>query len=273
MIVCVSLIHGESTLIQGIEQINSLAKAAGHKILSVYHADFSVAYKNDQSPITAADKIAHQIICAGLKLIAPNIPILSEESAPQDIANRLSWSRYWLVDPLDGTKEFVSRNGEFTVNIALIDDGVPIFGVVYAPVLDVTYWGSEAGAFKRQGEGEAEAIQVSPTPRMQDRWRIVASRSHQNIAIKEYLAQFAKVDLLHMGSSLKFCLIAEGKADLYPRLAPTSEWDSAAAQAVVEAAGGCVLEYPSLQPLRYNRGSTLLNPNFIVCTDTPLSWV
>jgi len=259
-------------VIQGIEQINALAKAAGAKILDIYNSDFSVIYKGDQSPLTQADLLAHEVICGGLQLLAPDIPILSEESTEEQIQNRLCWSRYWLVDPLDGTKEFVSRNGEFTVNIALIDNGVPIFGVVYAPVLDLIYWGSEAGAFKQQGSADAQQIEVADTPALTDLWRVVASRSHQNTATEQYLSQFAHSEIQNMGSSLKFCLVAEGDADIYPRMAPTSEWDSAAAQAVVEAAGGCVLEYPSLQPLRYNRRNSLLNPNFIVCAETPLMW-
>jgi len=260
-------------LIEGIEQINALAKSAGKKILDIYYSDFDVDFKEDDSPLTQADTLAHQIICAGLALISPDIPILSEESSAQSIANRLCWSRYWLVDPLDGTKEFVSRNGEFTVNIALIDHGKAIFGVVYAPVLDQLYWGSDEGAFKQESYGGIEQIYVAQTPALQDAWRVVASRTHQNEATKNYLQRFGEVDLVTMGSSLKFCLIAEGVADVYPRLAPTCEWDSAAAQAVVEGAGGCVLEYPSLQPLRYNSTNTLLNPHFIVCAESPLYWV
>lgn len=260
-------------MIDGIEQINALAKSAGKKILDVYNSDFEVDFKDDDSPLTQADTLAHQIICAGLALISPQIPILSEESSAQSIANRLCWSRYWLVDPLDGTKEFVSRNGEFTVNIALIDNGKAIFGVVYAPVLDQLYWGSEQGAFKQGSDGLTEQIYVAKTPALQDIWRVVASRTHQNEETKNYLQRFGDVELATMGSSLKFCLIAEGLADVYPRLAPTCEWDSGAAQAIVEAAGGCVLEYPSLQPLRYNRRNTLLNPHFIVCAESPLFWV
>ncbi|MEM5528929.1 3'(2'),5'-bisphosphate nucleotidase CysQ [Gammaproteobacteria bacterium AS21] len=259
-------------MIDGIEQINALAKSAGKKILDVYNSDFDVDFKDDDSPLTQADTLAHQIICAGLALIAPHIPILSEESSAQSIANRLCWSRYWLVDPLDGTKEFVSRNGEFTVNIALIDNGKAIFGVVYAPVLDQLYWGSEQGAFTQGSDGLIEQIYVARTPALQDTWRVVASRTHQNEETKNYLQRFGGVELATMGSSLKFCLIAQGLADVYPRLAPTCEWDSGAAQAVVEAAGGCVLEYPSLQPLRYNSRNTLLNPHFIVCAESPLLW-
>lgn len=260
-------------MIQGIENITAIAKAAGNKILEVYNSDFSVSFKEDQSPLTQADTMAHEIICAALSLVAPDVPILSEESTEQEIANRLCWESYWLVDPLDGTKEFVSRNGEFTVNIALIEHGVPILGVVYAPVLDLLYWGSDAGAFKQLAGGDVEQIFVADSPAKDSLWRVAASRSHLNQPTEDYLQQFKQLDITRMGSSLKFCLVADGSVDIYPRFAPTSEWDSAAAQAIVEAAGGCVLEHPSLQPLRYNRRSTLLNPNFIVCAETPLCWV
>ncbi len=260
-------------MIQGIEKIKSIAKAAGNKILAVYNSDFSVSFKEDQSPLTEADSLAHEIICTALSMIAPDIPIVSEESRAQEITNRLCWTRYWLVDPLDGTKEFVSRNGEFTVNIALIEQGVPVLGVVYAPVLDLLYWGSDVGAFKQSADGHVEQIFVADPPTKNSLWRVATSRSHLNEPTNAYLQQFTHREITCMGSSLKFCLVAEGTVDIYPRLAPTSEWDSAAAQAIVEAAGGCVLEYPNLDPLRYNRRHTLLNPNFIVCADTPLCWV
>ncbi|MEH6446169.1 MAG: 3'(2'),5'-bisphosphate nucleotidase CysQ [Oceanospirillaceae bacterium] len=258
---------------QVIEQVVALARVAGSKILEVYNSDFSVSFKEDESPLTQADLLAHELICGGLQLMAADIPILSEESTPGELSNRLCWSRYWLVDPLDGTKEFVSRNGEFTVNIALIENGVPVMGVVYAPTLELMYWGSDGGAFKQQGQQPPERIKVAATPGKNDCWRVVASRTHLNEATRQYLSQFNNPVIKTMGSSLKFCLIAEGSADVYPRLAPTSEWDSAAAQAIVEAAGGCVLEYPKLSVLRYNRRNTLLNPNFIVCAETPLCWV
>lgn len=257
-----------------IEKIIALAHSAGKQVMKIYASDFNVDYKQDESPVTTADLIAHSVICSGLELLDPNIPILSEESSPGPEHERLCWSTYWLIDPLDGTKEFIDRNGEFTVNIALIDRGVPVLGVVYAPALDVCYWGSEKGAFKCIEKGEAQLIEVAATPLKSESWKVVASRRHQNEATRNSLSQFGATEIVSMGSSLKFCLIAEGSADFYPRLAPTSEWDTAAAQAIVEAAGGCVLEYPSLQPLRYNRrADTLLNPHFIVCAESPLYWV
>lgn len=256
-----------------IEPLKQIAITAGEGILGVYQSEFSVHTKQDMSPLTKADLLAHQIISDGLQQLTPKIPVLSEESSEQELANRLCWGKYWLVDPLDGTKEFISRNGQFTVNIALIEYGKPILGIVYAPVLELLYWGSEAGAFKQQGAQLAEPIKVAKTPAKDHVWRILASRSHVTTETLEYLEQFENKVLRNIGSSLKFCLVAEGKADLYPRLAPTSEWDSAAAQAIVEAAGGCVLEYPKLTPLRYNQRNTLLNPNFIVCAETPLVWV
>ena len=258
---------------QLVEPVIQIAREAGHKILSVYNSDFSVEQKDDLSPITQADLLAHEHIKRGLNTLTPDIPLLSEESSEQEIANRLCWQRYWLVDPLDGTKEFVSRNGEFTVNIALIENGKPVFGVVFAPVLDLLYWGSELGAFKQQGQAQAQSICVADTPKREDTWRVLVSRNHLSDETLEYLKQFSAIKQRSIGSSLKFCLVAQGSADLYPRFAPTCEWDSAAAQAVIEAAGGCVLEYPKLNPLRYNRRDTLLNPHFIVCADTPLSWV
>jgi 3'(2'), 5'-bisphosphate nucleotidase len=256
-----------------IEPVIAIAQEAGRQILSVYNSDFSVEHKDDLSPITQADLLAHQHICNSLIELTPQIPVLSEESSEDEISNRLCWQRYWLIDPLDGTKEFVSRNGEFTVNIALIENGKPILGVVFAPVLELLYWGSEFGAFKQQGAEQAQPISVASTPKREDIWRVLVSRNHLSDETLEYLKQFSNTKQRSIGSSLKFCLVAQGSADLYPRFAPTCEWDSAAAQAVVEAAGGCVLEYPKLNPLRYNRRNTLLNPHFIVCADTPLSWV
>lgn len=260
-------------MINDIQSIVSLARTAGKKISEIYHSDFTVSTKQDNSPLTQADLISNEIICSTLALITPDIPILSEESAQHQIANRLAWQTYWLIDPLDGTKEFVSGNGEFTVNIALIENGHVIFGVVYAPELDLMYWGSNDGAYKQQGVQEAVRIYVSSVPSFDQQWRIVASRSHLNDQTRKFLKQYNNVNLLQMGSSLKFCLIAQGDADLYPRMAPTCEWDSAAAQAIVEAAGGYVLEYPSLKPLRYNQRDTLLNPHFLVCSDMPSTWI
>ena len=254
------------------EQIVALAKLAGDKILDIYQRDFSIETKKDQSPLTEADLAAHRCIVAGLKQITPDIPVLSEESSEAELQGRQQWTKYWLIDPLDGTKEFIKRNGEFTVNIALIENGLPVFGVVYAPVPEVFYVGGASGAYKLD-KGVKTDISTAKIPGLSDQWRIVGSRSHQSDEFKVFVKKFADTDVISMGSSLKLCLVAEGAADLYPRLGLTSEWDTAAAHAVVNAAGGKVLEYPSLKPLVYNsRPDTLLNPFFIVCADVDQIW-
>jgi len=254
------------------EQIIGLAQNAGDKILEIYQRDFSIEAKDDQSPLTEADLASHHCIVQGLKQITPDIPVLSEESSESELSGRQQWQKYWLIDPLDGTKEFIKRNGEFTVNIALIEAGVPVFGVVYAPVPDVFYVGEENGAYKLE-KGARSQISVAKAPVLNAQWRIVGSRSHQSDEFKSFITKFDNTDVISMGSSLKICLVAEGAADLYPRLGLTSEWDTAAAHAVVNAAGGKVLEYPSLKPLIYNsRPDSLLNPFFIVCSDVDSAW-
>ena len=254
------------------EQIIAIAQNAGDKILEIYQRDFSIDTKDDQSPLTEADLAAHNCIVQGLKQITPDIPVLSEESSETDLIGRQQWQTYWLIDPLDGTKEFIKRNGEFTVNIALIENGLPTFGVVYAPVPDVFYVGGAEGAYKLE-RGTRSDISVAKAPAINDQWRIVGSRSHQSDEFKSFITKFVNTDVISMGSSLKICLVAEGAADLYPRLGLTSEWDTAAAHAVVNAAGGKVLEYPGLKPLIYNsRPDTLLNPFFIVCSDVDETW-
>lgn len=243
-----------------IAPVIELARQAGEVILPYWRADVAVTSKADDSPVTAADLAAHHLILAGLTALDPSIPVLSEEDANIDQSVRAGWQRWWLVDPLDGTKEFVSRNGEFTVNIALIEEGRPVWGLVYAPVLDkLWYGGKEIGAW-RVADGECEAIQVRPhregTP-----WRVVGSRNHLSQATLDYLAPFGEIELVSMGSSLKFCIIAEGGAELYPRLAPTCEWDTAAAQAVLEGAGGSVTQLDG-SALAYNKPD-ILNPWFV----------
>lgn len=247
-------------------QVTNIAHEAGQKILTIYEKDFAIYEKSDESPLTEADLAAHNVIVAQLQSIS-DLPILSEESADIDWATRQKWQQYWLVDPLDGTKEFIKKNGEFTVNIALISQGKPVLGVVYAPVLDETYVGVEGhGAYKLS---DGEKLSISPKKHQaNDIWKVVGSRSHQSDEIKAFLTNLAgNSELVAMGSSLKLCLVAEGKAHLYPRLGPTSEWDTAAAQAVVEAAGGKVLVYKDEatdSPLRYNQKESLLNPFFLV---------
>lgn len=257
-----------------IDAVIELSIAAGEQILEVYEAeDFAVEYKEDESPLTVADEKSHQVIVRGLASLS-HLPVLSEEAANIDWTERSSWSQYWLVDPLDGTKEFIKRNGEFTVNIALIDGGEPVLGVVYVPDKQILYYGARGvGAFKRVGySGETMPIGVSGVPENAQHWRIMGSRSHQSDAFGDFVGQFDQPEILSMGSSLKLCLVAEGAADLYPRLGLTSEWDTAAAQAVVEAAGGRVIDWGTKRDLRYNQKESLLNPYFIVCSDTSPVW-
>ncbi len=243
-----------------------LAKFAGKKIMTIYAQDFDVDYKDDSSPLTQADLASHHCIVDGLSELTPDIPVLSEESSQSEKINRMSWEAYWLIDPLDGTKEFVKKNGEFTVNIALVVNHKPIFGVVYAPALGVTYWGDKSsGAFKLEDDIE-KAISVRPRSANSADWVVVGSRSHQSDEFKTFMEGYADAEIVSMGSSLKLCLVAEGKADLYPRLGLTSEWDTAASQAVVEAAGGQVLAFPEMNPLKCNQDEdSLLNPHFLVC--------
>lgn len=256
------------------QKVIALAKEAGERIMGIYSKDFSIYEKSDESPLTEADLLSHNCLVQGLSEIAANIPVLSEESSEQTMVERFGWDVYWLIDPLDGTKEFIKKNGEFTVNIALIESGKAVFGVVHAPAIGVTYWGGKDGAYKEEQEGSVERISVSDTPSSNGSWRIVGSRSHQSEEFAAFVKKFESSEIVSMGSSLKLCLVAEGEAHLYPRLGLTSEWDTAAAQAVVEAAGGLVLKYPDLDPLIYNsHEDTLLNPFFIVCSRLSDVWV
>ena len=248
-----------------------LARRAGDAILSVYGQQFEVTNKADQSPLTLADTQSHEIIVQGLRALTPDVPVLSEEASGIPYSERRQWRRYWLVDPLDGTKEFVSRNGEFTVNIALVDGHDPVVGVVHVPVSDTTYTGARgAGATRQIGREPAVPIHTTvpaPTP-----LRIVGSRSHRDAILDRYLPRLEPYQLVAVGSSIKFCLVAEGSADFYPRFGPTSEWDTAAAQAVVEAAGGRVIQTDG-QPLHYNAKAELLNPHFLVSGDPTRDWI
>jgi 3'(2'), 5'-bisphosphate nucleotidase len=250
-------------------QIEALAQAAGREILAVYASEFAATAKADDSPLTEADLRSHRAIVEGLARLTPDVPVLSEEAATVDYAQRAAWQRYWLVDPLDGTKEFISRNGEFTVNIALIENQQPVFGVVHIPVSDTTYTGiAGEGAWRQTPDAGRVAIRVT-TPAASP-LRVVGSRSHGNPALNSALDALGPHVLRPAGSSIKLCLVADGSADLYPRLGPTSEWDIAAGQAVVEAAGGCVVRLPDLTPLRYNTKAELLNPSFIASGDASL---
>ncbi|MAR15052.1 MAG: 3'(2'),5'-bisphosphate nucleotidase [Candidatus Marinimicrobia bacterium] len=244
-----------------ILKINKIVYDAGQAILDIYDTSFDVETKSDNSPLTQADKNSHLVIDSGLKSLFPNIPILSEEGRDISYSERKEWDSFWLVDPLDGTKEFVKRNGEFTVNIALIKNNYPIFGSVYAPFKKELFWALEGfGAWKSINKNKDKPIEVSKSSK---ETRIVISRSHPNKKVLDYINQHNQHELIRMGSSLKLCCIADGRADVYPRLGPTSEWDIGAAQCIVEEAGGSVLEYPSNNRLRYNK-ENILNPFFIV---------
>ncbi|MEO5629641.1 MAG: 3'(2'),5'-bisphosphate nucleotidase CysQ [Thermomonas sp.] len=249
------------------DAVIAIARAAAADILAVYHGAFDVEHKEDRSPLTAADLAAHRCIVAGLQALTPDIPVLSEESKTLDIAQRRTWSRFWLVDPLDGTREFIKRNGEFTVNIALIEDGVASFGVIQQPVGGGVWHGAPgSGAFRRDGDIDAGIHVRKPATRP---LRIAASRSHRDVRTQALLDALTGSEAMACGSSLKFCRIAEGELDLYPRFGPTSEWDTAAGQAILEAAGGAVLD-PRGRPLRYNQRDTLLNGDFIAFGDVAL---
>jgi len=253
-----------------LNDARALAKQAGEKILEIYNTEFSVEEKDDKSPLTAADMASHNAIVAGLTVLTPDIPVLSEESAKIPYQERASWQTYWLIDPLDGTKEFIKRNGEFTVNIALIHDGVPVLGVVYVPVSGVTYAACEGqGAIKETpGEGE-QPINVRKLA--DGPVAVVGSRSHQGESLKAFLDKLGDHEIVSMGSSLKICLVAEGVADVYPRLGLTSEWDTAAAHCVVEQAGGSLTDL-EMNRLRYNTKDSLLNPFFFVFGDDSRNW-
>jgi 3'(2'), 5'-bisphosphate nucleotidase len=248
-----------------------LVDQAGGAIMAIYASTHEIEYKADESPITRADRASHDILCDGLGRLTPSIPILSEESESQHAYEvRRDWPELWLVDPLDGTKEFIGRNGEFTVNVALIRDHRPVLGVVAAPALGVTYYSAiEGGAFRKSGDRPAERIRVRPAGAT---LAIVGSRSHRGDSLDALLAKAGPHEMKPMGSALKFCLVAEGSADLYPRLGPTSEWDTAAAQAVLEVAGGAVLGLDGA-PLSYNARPTLLNPQFLAIGDRSRDWL
>ena len=247
-----------------IQKIVDIAKIAGDKILQIYNENsFDLRLKTDNSPLTEADIAAHNIITQQLKLITPKIPILSEESAVVSWQERKQWEYYWLIDPLDGTKEFIKKNGEFTVNIALIYKHEPILGVVHAPVLNETWIGEQGKPSKKIEKGNTRAIKVKPH-KQGEVYKVVGSRSHAGDSLNEFLKELEKYELVSMGSSIKLCLVAEGKAHIYPRFGLTSEWDTAAAHAVVNSAGGEVVNNETKMPLKYNTKDSLLNPYFIV---------
>jgi 3'(2'), 5'-bisphosphate nucleotidase len=246
-----------------IDDIIAIARNAGDAIMEIYTKDFSVEYKEDQSPLTEADQKANEIIVEGLSALNPNIPILSEEGRDIPYEERKNWEYFWMVDPLDGTKEFIKKNGEFTVNIALIHNGIPVLGVVYAPALDEMYWAKKGDSAYKNGQKLPLYTNLDTSKLL----RVVASKSHLSPETQEYIDQLAKttetIECISKGSSLKLCMIAEGGADIYPRLAPTMEWDTAAADAIVRESGKMAYQLENNRPMLYNK-QNLLNPYFVV---------
>jgi len=247
-----------------IQDIVAIAKEVGDAIMQIYSQDFEVEYKKDSSPLTIADKKANDIIENSLNRLTVNLPILSEEGKEISYHDRKHWEYFWLVDPLDGTKEFVKKNGEFTVNIALIHKDTPVLGVVYAPALDICYWAKKnKGAFK---DGKRLPLK---TENQRETYKIVASRSHMSNETQSFIDGIdtdKEKELIAIGSSLKICLVAEGEADIYPRLGPTMEWDTGAAHAVVIESGENLQKYKNgkYSKHKYNK-KDLLNNWFIVC--------
>lgn len=248
-----------------LTRVIDLVRDAGQAILPYWRNDVRVHEKADASPVTAADMAAHHVLAAGLQALDASIPVLSEEDCALSLAERAGWTRWWLVDPLDGTKEFIAGSEEFTVNVALIEGGKVLFGVVGVPANGRCYYGGgEFGAWRAEADGAAQPLRVRPEP--VEAFTVVASRRHSSLAQEQLLdglrQRFGNLSLANVGSSLKFCLLAEGAADCYPRLAPTSQWDTAAAQGVLEGAGGEVLDI-SGAPLTYEARESYLNPSFL----------
>ena len=248
-------------------EVEVIARAAGAAIMEIYHGeDFGETSKADNSPLTLADMAAHNVIVEGLRGLTLQYPVLSEEAADISYAVRSEWATFWLVDPLDGTKEFLKRNGEFTVNIALVEHGVPVLGVVYAPVLDICYFAARGtGAFMQRGDDAVQTIQAEAHD-ADSAIKVVASRSHSDARTAALLQKLGNHECISMGSSLKLCLVAEAAAHFYPRLGPTMEWDTAAAHAVVLEAGGMVCDVAH-QALRYNK-EDMHNPEFLVLANS-----
>ncbi len=243
-------------------EIKDLAKVAGEKTLEIYNRDFSVEYKDDQSPLTEADLTSHNIIVNTLENLYPDIPILSEESKEVSYSQRKNWGIFWLIDPLDGTKEFTKKRGEFTVNIALIKGNEPVLGVVYAPVKDITYYGGLNGSFKQINNSKPLKLPIEENEG--SKLRVVASKSHFTQETKDYIESLGQnYELVSIGSSLKICLVAEGTADIYPRLGPTMEWDTGAAHAIVKGSGKSIYNFETGEELLYNK-ENLRNPWFVV---------
>ena len=251
-----------------IEKLIKISKNAGDAIMDIYESEFDVNFKSDQSPLTKADVLSNKIICQSLKKITPDIPILSEECCDIPFEERSSWKTYWLVDPLDGTKEFINKNGEFTVNIALIRDNKPIFGVINIPTINKTFWGAETlGSYEINKNKDVKKI--SNVKKINKKIRILTSRSHIE-AEMDIIKGIEDYELLPTGSSLKFCLIANGQADAYIRLGPTSEWDVAAGHAIIEYSG-CIITDLKGKKIKYNQGESFIMKGFMVSKNKQIS--
>ncbi len=255
------------------QDVISISLNTGSKILEIYSSDYSVDQKSDETPLTTADIVANQYIISELTHLTPDIPILTEESFDIPFNQRSQWTNYWLVDPLDGTREFIKQNGEFSVNISLIHNGRPILGVVHAPALDISYFASHNnGAWKMTGNTPPEKIHVRKAPSINDKkFTVTCGRNYSCDRLKKFLSNLGDYKSLPMGSSLKSCLVAEGLADIYPKMGLTSEWDTAAAQCIVKEAGGFVTDI-NMEELRYNTKESLLNPDFLVFGDSRPNW-
>lgn len=246
-----------------IPDLLSIAEKAGDAILEIYNSDdFGVEQKGDDSPLTKADKAANEVICAGLEKLPLLYPIISEENKEMDYVTRKTWTRCWLVDPLDGTKEFIKRNGDFTVNIALIDNEKVILGVVGIPLHGELYWAIEGEGAYCIKDGKTVKISVAQFKNTDPGLKIVASRSHLNQETQDFISNFNAPELVARGSALKFLLLAKGEAHIYPRIAPTMEWDTGAAQIVLEEAGGKLTVHETGLPMKYNK-KNLRNPAFV----------
>jgi 3'(2'), 5'-bisphosphate nucleotidase len=254
--------------IELLQQVEQIAAQAGELIMQVYQQDFDVEHKDDNSPLTQADLLSHRCIIEALQQLTPNIPIISEESAVVPVEQRKQWSSLWLVDPLDGTREFIKKNGEFTVNIALIENGAPVLGVISAPAQQRCWAATvSVGAFEVVG-AKRSFIEVAKS---KSSLRVAASRSHLDEKTVSALQRMGDVQRVSVGSALKFCLLANGEIDVYPRFAPTWEWDTAAGQCIVEMAGGVVLNLDGSRKT-YNQRDTLLNEHFMALADVTLNW-
>ena len=255
-----------------VEPVLAIAQEAGEHILAIYETEFEVQEKEDETPVTAADLASNETIVEGLRALTPEIPILSEEANQVPYEIRAGWQRCWLVDPLDGTREFIKQSGEFTVNVALIEGGAPVFGLIYVPVSGVAYYAwRNGGAFKRPPGSNSSHQRIYTRPLGDEPVRVAGSRSYAVKSLQTFLRRLDNYEYVGIGAALKTCLIAEGRIDVYPRLGPTSEWDTAASQCILEEAGGKLTDL-QLRPLRYNTHATLQNPPFIAFGDDRRNW-